>query len=107
MGKSRLRYVELLEGGGGNRLSMTRLLMFLAFWPATYVVVVEPSGETLGWYLGAFVLGYVGGKGADVFMGHQKLEATGDSDTVSDTAVTSHVVEKRSVKSTGARKRPF
>jgi hypothetical protein len=102
-----MRYVELFEGGGGNRLSMTRLLMFLAFWPATYVVVREPNHETLGWYLGAFVLGYVGGKGADVFMGREKLEATGDSDTVSDTAVTSHVVEKRSVKSTKPKRRAF
>lgn len=101
-----MRWVQFLEGAG-NRLSMTRLLMFLAFWPATYVVVIEPDSETLGWYLGAFVLGYVGGKGADAFMGNKELETTGDSDTVSDTSVTSSVVAKRSVKSAGARKRPF
>lgn len=100
------RAVEFLEGAG-NRLSMTRLLMFLAFWPATYVVVREPNSETLGWYLGAFVLGYVGGKSADVFVGNRQLETSGDSDTVSVTTSTSDVVAKRSVKSAGARKRPF
>jgi hypothetical protein len=81
--------------------------MFMAFFPATYVVVIEPSAETLGWYLGAFVLGYVGGKSADVFMGNQKLEATGDSDTVSASSVTNTIVEKRSTKSTDPKRRAF
>lgn len=48
---------------------MTRLLMFLAFFPATYIVVVNADhdniADLLGWYLGAFVCGYIGGKGAD------------------------------------------
>jgi hypothetical protein len=65
MASSRLRYVELLEGGGGNRLSMTRLLMFLAFWPATYVVVTNPDEGFYSWYLSAYVLSYIGGKTAD------------------------------------------
>jgi hypothetical protein len=59
------RWVQFFEGSEA-RLSMTRLLCFLSFWPATYVVVVTKSVEALGWYLGAFVLGYVGGKAADV-----------------------------------------
>lgn len=55
---------EFFEAGSG-RLSMSRLLCFLAFWPAAWVVVSNPSADTLGWFLGAFVLGYVGGKSAD------------------------------------------
>jgi hypothetical protein len=61
------RLVEFFEGDSG-RLSMTRLLCFLSFIPASYVVLKEPSEGMLGWYLGAYVLGYVGGKGADVLM---------------------------------------
>lgn len=65
----RERWHEFFEAGGG-RLSMSRLLCFLAFWPAAWVVVAKPSADTLGWFLGAFVLGYVGGKSADaVFTG--------------------------------------
>lgn len=62
-----MRYIEYFEGDNG-RLSMTRLLMFMSFFPASYVIVINPSEATLGWYLGAFVASYVGGKGADVFM---------------------------------------
>lgn len=61
------RLVEFFEGENGS-LSMTRLLMFLSFFPSSYVVSITAESETLGWYLGAYVLGYVGGKGADVFM---------------------------------------
>lgn len=100
-----MRWIEFFEGAG-NRLSMTRLMVFLSFWPASYVVMKERGGETLGWYLGAYVLGYVGGKGADV-LANKKLEAGGDSDTVSDTTVTSTVVAKRRDETTGRPKRPF
>ncbi len=61
------RLVEFFEGDSG-RLSMTRLLCFLSFIPASYVLLKDPSEGMLGWYLGAYVLGYVGGKGADVLM---------------------------------------
>lgn len=61
------RYIEFFEGDNG-RLSMTRLLCFLSFFPASFVVVETLSENALGWYLGAYVVGYVGGKGADVFM---------------------------------------
>lgn len=49
---------------GGN--SMTRLLCFLSFWPASWVVVMHPDEASLGWYLGAYVLGYAGGKAVEV-----------------------------------------
>lgn len=49
-----------------KRLSMGRLLAFLSFIPASYVVLATTSTEALGWYVSAYVLGYVGGKGVDV-----------------------------------------
>ena len=59
-----MRWVEFFEGEG-NRLSMTRLLCFLAFWPASYVFLHNPS-EGMAWaYLGTFVGGYAAGKWAD------------------------------------------
>lgn len=59
------RLVEFFEGEE-RRLSMTRLLCFMSFFPATVVVLRDGTEATLSWYLGAFVLGYIGGKGADV-----------------------------------------
>ena len=47
---------------------MTRLLCFLSFFPASYVILIDKGEGTLGWYLGAYVLGYVGGKSADALM---------------------------------------
>ena len=58
------RVVEFFQDES-KQLSMTRLLCFLAFWPASYVVCIEPDSDTLGWYLGAFVGGYAAGKWAD------------------------------------------
>ena len=44
---------------------MSRLLCFMSFFPATYVLILVQSTEALGIYLGAFVGGYVGGKFGD------------------------------------------
>jgi hypothetical protein len=60
------RWHEFFEGDTG-RMSMTRLLCFLSFFPASVVVLATRNAETLGWYLGAFALSYVGGKTADIF----------------------------------------
>jgi hypothetical protein len=60
-----MRWVEFFEGDN-RRLSMTRLLCFLSFAPASYVVVTTRSDSVLGWYLSAYVLGYVGGKVSDM-----------------------------------------
>jgi len=60
------RLAEFFEGDD-HVLSMTRLLCFLSFFPSSYVVVYTKSDAALGWYLGSFVLGYVGGKGCDAF----------------------------------------
>lgn len=59
------RSIEFFQGESGT-LSMTRLLCFLSFFPASYVVIIAKTENILGWYLGAYVLSYVGGKTADV-----------------------------------------
>lgn len=61
-----MRWLEFFEGTG-NQLSMTRLLMFMSFFPATYILIVTRSIDGLLYFLGAFVVGYIGGKGADCF----------------------------------------
>ncbi len=55
------RVIEFFVGEN-NLLSMTRLLCFMSWFPATYVVVKSESENILGWYLGSFVGGFVGGK---------------------------------------------
>lgn len=70
------RWVEFFEGEN-NRLSMTRLLCFLSFFPSSAVVLCVHTSDVLGWYIGGYVLGYVGGKACDVGMrgryGNSKL----------------------------------
>lgn len=58
-------FKEFFQDEEGHN-SMTRLLCFLSFWPASWVVVQNPGEASLGWYLGAYVLGYAGGKAVDV-----------------------------------------
>jgi hypothetical protein len=58
------RFIEFFEGAN-NRLSMSRLLAFLSIFPATFVLIYKHDAETLAYYLGAFVSGYIGGKFAD------------------------------------------
>ena len=58
------RSIEFFEGENG-RLSMTRLLMWMSFWPAAYIACAVPGSETYGWFISAYVFGYLGGKGAD------------------------------------------
>lgn len=61
------RFVEFFEGDNG-RLSMTRLLCFLSFFPSSFVVLKTLNENALGWYIGGYVVGYVGGKCADIGM---------------------------------------
>jgi len=46
-------------------MSMTRLTCFMAFFPATYLLVTAGTENMMLYFLGAFVVGYIGGKGAD------------------------------------------
>lgn len=59
------RFHEFFEDDD-KMLSMSRLLCFLSFFPASYVVIITKSVDSLGWYLGAFVLQYVGAKFSNI-----------------------------------------
>lgn len=50
-----------------KQLSMTRLLCLLSFGPATAMMFMLKSENALLTYLGAYVFGYIGGKGADAW----------------------------------------
>lgn len=50
-------------------LSMSRLLTFLSFIPASWVLVKNPTEGMLGIYVGAYAVIYVGGKIADAYQG--------------------------------------
>jgi hypothetical protein len=39
----------------------------MSFFPSSYVVIATKNESALLWYVGAYVVGYLGGKGADVF----------------------------------------
>lgn len=81
------RLVEFFEGEN-QRLSMTRLLSFMSYFPASYVVVTSPSEGMTGWYLGAFAGAYAAGKAADALQNRQRsptVNAAGPS-TVNITA---------------------
>lgn len=57
-------FIEFFEDENG-KLQMSRLLSFLSFFPGTGVLLSTPPEhiETVfGIYMGAFVLGYVGGR---------------------------------------------
>lgn len=60
------RLIEFFEDTNG-RLSMTRLLCFLSFFPASVIAYKINSAEALLYYLGAYVIGYIGGKGAEAW----------------------------------------
>lgn len=93
-----------------ERLSMTRLLMFLSFVPSSYVVVVNGNEGMLGWYIGGYVLGYVGGKGFDTFGGrnaNQTNTIRGGSPYDDGDGVEGSGLEREGRKAGSSRKRPF
>lgn len=71
------RLIEFFEGDTG-RLSMTRLTLFTSFFPASYIAVKTLDANIFMAYVGAYVLGYVGGKGADM-LASRKGSANADS----------------------------
>ena len=54
---------------------MSRLLPFMAFFPATIVVLWVHTETALGVYLGAYVTGYLGGKCADAYSSKGNINA--------------------------------
>lgn len=75
------RALEFFADSDG-RMSMTRLLCFLAYPPASYALFLIKTEDALLYYLGAFVVGYIGGKGADAWRcrppGPSGITKTGD-----------------------------
>ncbi len=53
--------------------SMSRLLPFMAFIPSTIVLLWIHTEGALSSYLGAYVIGYLGGKCADAYS-QKKME---------------------------------
>lgn len=49
----------------------------MAFFPSSWVMLRHPSEEMMLYYLGAFVLGYVGGKGFDAMTSAAQAKASG------------------------------
>ena len=68
------RIIEFFQGED-TILSMTRLLCFMSWFPATYVVVRSENENILGWYLGSYVLGFVGGKASDCIKSRRESDA--------------------------------
>lgn len=58
------RLTEFFQDSTGG-LSMSRLLCFMSFFPATYALIRVNSADGLLYYLGAYAAVYVGGKGAE------------------------------------------
>lgn len=93
-----------------GRQSMSRLLMFLSFFPASYVVIYTCDAETLAWYMGAYAGSYVGGKFADrAPKGSIDRASDSNSDTdwnESESVAIRQREIRRSNKSSGSDKRP-
>lgn len=63
------RWVEFFEDNNDG-LSMTRLLCFLSFFPAAYVLIISTPAERgtlMGLFLGAYATAYTVGKGIDAW----------------------------------------
>lgn len=71
----RSRWAEFFEGDG-NRLSMTRLLAFMAWFPASIILIWKPDDTNFSWYVSAFVIQLIGGKTADAYM--RKVKGNAD-----------------------------
>ncbi len=73
------KLIEFFQDNKGD-MSMSRLLSFLSFFPATVVVLSTKTNDALQWYVGAYAVGYVGGKAVDAFWGQGTVIKHGDID---------------------------
>ncbi len=72
------RFIEFFEANSG-RLSITRKLCYMSWWVSSGILIYNANNaevlkELMPWYLGSFVLGYVGGKTTDIFMKKEKKD---------------------------------
>lgn len=86
-----MRLTELFESDIG-RLSMMRLTMFLSFFPASWVIIKNPTETMLGLYLGAYVTGYLGGKFADTALATKQSQVgpMGSGSVSADISITAN-----------------
>lgn len=75
---------EFFEGENGV-LSMTRLLCFLSFFPASWVTVKLENENALAIYVGTYALSYLGGKGLDAV---KRMRTTNVTNNVEKSDVT-------------------
>lgn len=66
---------EFFEDDKGRK-SMARLLCFMSFFPSSFVVVTTRTDNALLYYIGGYVLGYIGGKGCDAWATRRNAEET-------------------------------
>lgn len=85
MATSISKLAEFFEDDKGA-LSMGRLMFFLSFFPASFVVLYSEDTDALGLYLGAYAVSYVGGKCADVYQarGAQKYGGVSSEELAAD-----------------------
>lgn len=69
-----MRLLEFLEDDR-DRLSLSRMLSFLSFWPASWVLLKIPTEGMLGIYLTAYGVAYLGGKGIDVMVSRRGVRS--------------------------------
>lgn len=62
----RIKWIEFFHNNQGQ-MSMSRLLSFMAFFPATVVLLWVHTAEALIAYMGVYGATYLGGKGFDAF----------------------------------------
>ena len=70
-----LRLIEFFEDKNG-KLSFTRLMIFLAYFPSSYILIGKYHDSSLdisfySAYLGGFVVGFIGGKVAEGISGKE------------------------------------
>jgi hypothetical protein len=49
-----------------QRLSMSKLTLFMSFFPATIVLLYYHTEYMFSWYISVYALGYAAGKGLNV-----------------------------------------
>lgn len=98
------KWIEFFHDEKGA-LSMTRLVYFGAFFVSSYAVIKSSEtpyvGEVLTAFLGAFVVGYVGGKGADAFQAAAQSKANANPSVIMPDAGNVNVTNTGDVKITG------
>lgn len=68
------RVLEFFEDDA-SKLSLSRLLSFLSFWPSSWVLLRMPTEGMLGIYLTAYGVAYLGGKGIDVMVSRRGMRS--------------------------------